>query len=175
MMMEVEVKTACVDPEGLRQKVLAMGGIFRGRYQQSDVYYAHPCRDFAVTDEALRIRTQPGLVQMHYKGPKIDSSTKTREELGIFLPDSEAMADILDRLGFRPVMTVRKDREVYLIREIEVCLDRVEGLDTYVELETSGDDLDDARKRLLDLMAELSLEGSERRSYLELLLEAQDA
>jgi adenylate cyclase class 2 len=175
MMMEVEIKTPCADPDGLRQRIQEKGGVFQGRYHQSDVYYSHPCRDFALTDEALRIRSQPGLVQMHYKGPKIDSSTKTREELGTFLPDQEAMASILERLGFRPVMTVHKERELHLMGDIEICLDNVEGLRTYVELENSGEDLDAARQQLLDLMAELGLQGSERRSYLELLLEGGHA
>lgn len=174
-MIEVEVKTACKDREGLTKKVLAMGGRLLGRYAQSDVYYAHPCRDFATTDKALRIRSQKGLVQMHYKGPKLDKDTKTREELGILIQDADAMDGILDRLGFRPVHTVRKDRETYVLDGVEVCIDAVEGLGTYVELESQGDDVDLEKDRILGLMERLGLEGSERRSYLELLLEAEDA
>lgn len=169
------MKTSCADPDGLRRKVLEMGGTFQGRYRQSDVYYAHPSRDFAVTDEALRIRTQKGVVQMHYKGPKIDVTTKTREELGIFIQDQEIMDSILDRLGFHPVMTVSKDREIYLLRGVEICLDNVDGLSTYVELESNGEDVDEERNKIMSLMSELGLQGSERRSYLELLLETENA
>ena len=151
-----------------------MGGTFQGRYRQNDVYYAHPCRDFAITDEALRIRSQKGVVRMHYKGPKIDATTKTREELGIFIQDQDIMDSILDRLGFHPVMTVSKDREMYLLQGVEICLDKVDGLSTYVELESNGDDVDKERQKILALMSELGLQGSERRSYLELLLEAKN-
>lgn len=170
----MEIKTLCPDPEGLRQKVLDMGGKPRGRYPQSDVYYSHPCRDFGVTDEALRIRSQPDLVRMDYKGPKLDAETKAREELGTFIAKEEEMVKILSRLGFEPVMTVRKDREIILLEGVEVCIDRVEGLDVYVELEICDVDLDAGREKLQELMARLGLEGSERRSYLELLMEAGD-
>ena len=172
--MEVEVKAPCPDPDGFRRKVMEMEGVFQGRYHQDDVYYAHPSRDFALSDEALRIRSQKGVVQMHYKGPKVDRITKTREELGLFIQDQEIMGRILDRLGFHPVMTVSKEREMYLLRGIEICIDKVDGLSTYVELESNGDDVDEERRKILALMSELGLQGSERRSYLELLLEGRD-
>ena len=40
-----------------------------------------PCRDFAQTDEALRIRTVGDTSFVTYKGPKLDATTKTRREL----------------------------------------------------------------------------------------------
>lgn len=169
------MKTSCNDPDGFRRKVLEMGGVFQGRYRQNDVYYSHPSRDFAVSDEALRIRSQKGLVQMHYKGPKIDAITKTREELGLLIQDQAIMDSILDRLGFHPVMTVSKEREMYLLQGVEICIDKVDGLSTYVELESNGEDVDKERQKILTLMSELGLQGSERRSYLELLLGAQNA
>jgi predicted adenylyl cyclase CyaB len=55
---------------------------------------------------------------------------------------------------------------------LEVCLDEVEGLGKFVELEIQAPEerLDTARAVLLQCAAELELSPSERRSYLELLL-----
>ena len=53
------------------------------------------------------------------------------------------------------------------------ALDEVDGLGTFVELELSADEasLDEARRTIVSLANELDLGPSERRSYLEMLLE----
>ena len=81
---------------------------------QSDRYFAHPSRDFARTDEALRIRTVGASSFVTYKGPKIDVTTKTRRELELPLDPGDAdgsqFAELLTALGFTPVAVVRKQR-----------------------------------------------------------------
>lgn len=150
---------------------------------QIDCYYRHPQRDFAETDEALRLRSVGGQNFLTYKGPKLDQSTKTRVEEEIRLADGETARQTCDKmlqhLGFTPVATVTKHRSLcHLQREgfsIEIALDDVDGLGTFAELEVKGiqepSDLELAKQRLEELAHELSLSEVERRSYLELLLE----
>jgi adenylate cyclase, class 2 len=75
------------------------------------------------------------------------------------------------------VAEVHKRRRALALRwqghDVEVALDQVERLGTFVELEIVSDQvgLDAARACLASLAAELQLISSERRSYLELLLE----
>jgi adenylate cyclase class 2 len=116
-----------------------------------------------------------------YKGPKLDSATKTRRELELPLGSSEGngtrFAELLEALGFQPVAVVRKQRRPFQIewqgREVEGALDDVEGIGSFVELELQSDerDLDAARAVISALASELKLGLSERRSYLELLLQ----
>jgi adenylate cyclase class IV len=56
---------------------------------------------------------------------------------------------------------------------VEICLDEVEGLGCFVELEiqAAANQLEAARAVLLKSATELGLTRSERRSYLEMLLE----
>ena len=74
---------------------------------QRDRYFNHPSRDFAQTDEALRIRTQGRETRITYKGPIVDSQTKTRREIeipvGAHDGDDEKLAQVLVLLGFREV------------------------------------------------------------------------
>ena len=62
---------------------------------QEDIYFNSPIVDFAKTDEALRIRTTKQGDEKHifitYKGAKIDSESKTREEIEL----SESINEIL--------------------------------------------------------------------------------
>ncbi|MEN6452319.1 MAG: class IV adenylate cyclase [Thermoguttaceae bacterium] len=144
-----------------------------------DVYFAHPARDFARTDEALRLRRKGERFFITYKGPKVDPTTKTRREIEIPLEGDEARFHawfaLLGELGFTPAGEVKKRRRKAEIpwqgHAVEGLLDEVEGLGSYVELEliADADGLDTARQCLASLAQRLGLTGSERRSYLELL------
>jgi adenylate cyclase class 2 len=161
-------------------RVEQLGGRFCEAELQVDTYYSHPCRDFAQTDEALRIRRVGDKAYITYKGPKVDQKTKTRKEIELELVgDAEGVLDhatLLEALGFRPVARVTKKRQtaeiVWEDHPVQIALDDVDSVGKFVELETAaGDDgLDAARQSLGSLAERLGLEEGERRSYLELLL-----
>jgi adenylate cyclase class 2 len=177
---EVESKYRLADTAALIDAVRALGGDFAAPQEQVDTYYAHPERDFAKTDEALRIRRVGGDAFITYKGPKIDSDSKTREEIELPIAGGTSAADsharLLEALGFRAVAEVRKQRRkaaiIWQARHFEIALDEVASVGTFVELETVADpsQLEAAQAALLSLAEKLALRGSERRSYLELLL-----
>jgi adenylate cyclase class 2 len=146
---------------------------------QSDVYYNAPHRDFAETEEALRIRTETydddSHTELTYKGPLIDERSKTRREMETEVADDDAVANMLEALDFDPTATVRKDRDRYRYGEFTITLDHVDGLGEFVEVETeTEDDVERARNDVHDLMGRLDLDPSEqlRTSYLVLLLDA---
>jgi predicted adenylyl cyclase CyaB len=72
-------------------------------------------------------------------------------------------------------MTVRKFRRQGVCEwdgaEIEVCLDEIDQLGKFVELEATTDarGLDEAKDKLTSLAERLNLTRPEQRSYLELL------
>ena len=171
-MLEIEIKTRSSDNVKVERSLLARGAVPLGVHDQVDEYFNHPSRDFALTDEALRLR-QDSKGKITYKGPKIDHFTKTREEIEMDVDDLDKMAQILLRLGFRRVAKVTKKRKEFLLDGITVSLDAVEGLGDFVELEIQGEDAGDGRSRIEKLRDELGLEDSERRSYLEMLLMQQ--
>jgi adenylate cyclase class 2 len=159
----------------------ARGASLGAAIDQYDQYFAHPCRDFAKTDEALRIRTVGGKSFVTYKGPKLDATTKTRRELELPLHPNDAdgsrFSELLALLGFTPVAVVRKTRRSFQISRagcvVDGALDEVESVGTFVELELRADEasLDETKRVVSTLAAELDLGPSERRSYLEMLLE----
>ncbi|MEM0449817.1 MAG: class IV adenylate cyclase [Methanomassiliicoccales archaeon] len=170
-MLEIEIKAPCKDLTALEARLRSMGARDFGMLVQKDVYYSHPQRDFGQTDEALRLRQENDIILLVYKGPKIDATSKSREELEVTVSSFENVDLILRRLGFQPFITIAKTRRVYGMRGISICLDRVEGLGDFVEFEYEGDDLEKGKERIAALMRELGIEGNERRSYLELLMQ----
>lgn len=178
MHLEVEQKFRAADADSVRREALRMGGEALGVVEQSDEYFAHPARDFAQTDEALRVRRVGDEALVTYKGPRLDAHTKTRRELELPLgAAAEEFPRLLEALGFTSVATVRKRRERLRVacegRTLELALDEVEGLGAFVELETLAEEseLADAQHAVSSLADRLGLTQSERRSYLELLLE----
>ena len=183
MHIEVEQKFRAAHGLSLMARLSQAGAVFGEPIVQVDQYFAHPARDFAQTDEALRIRRVSEKNFVTYKGPKLDATTKTRRELELPLADgaqaAESFAELLAVLGFSPVREVRKTRRVAKVPwrggEVEVALDDVDRLGQFVELEIVADaDGSAAAKELVaSLAAELGLDTIERRSYLELLLAAE--
>ena len=171
-MLEVEAKAHLDDPERIISSILDQGGREIYFTVQRDTYYRHPGRDFAATDEALRIREEQGRSFITYKGPKLDAETKSREELEVPLVDPGDLGVLLLRLGFEPVAVVEKRRRGYLVGTLEVCIDEVKGLGHFLEVEAREcQDLEEGKARVLELLDRLGLDRLERRSYLELLLE----
>jgi adenylate cyclase class 2 len=180
MAIEVEQKFPVADRAALGRQLLALDAR-RGKTEtQVDLYFAHPARDFSRTDEAVRLRRVDELNYITYKGPKLDTTTKTRVEIELPLGTGAAHAEdavrLLEALGFRSVTEVRKVRELWEVRwqgrAIGVSLDQVDEVGSFVELEimAEADDADGARNCIASLAERLQLSQGERRSYLELLL-----
>ncbi len=182
-MYEVELKFRVTDAAEAERRIAALGGRLADAVEQVDRYFAHPARDFAVTDEALRLRRTGDDVVVTWKGPRLDATTKTRREIELGVapaPDGIATiaswTDLLEALGFRQVREVAKRRRIAVVpwegSAIEAALDDVAGLGVFLELEVqaAAADVAAARGRVESLANALGCTAAERRSYLELLL-----
>ena len=176
-MYEVELKVRA-DHDVVRERLTDTDATRIDAVEQVDTYYDSPNRDFAETDEALRIRTEQNdgeTTRLTYKGPLIEAESKTREEAETAVDDADALEAILDGLGYEPAATVHKERTRYAYRGYTISLDTVEGLGEFVEVETeTEDDVESAREGARAVMDALGLqpETQIRTSYLGLLLDA---
>lgn len=169
------MKARIEDLASIGSQLLQLGASFQHIIQQSDIYFQHPIRNFAQTDEALRIRITDNGSYLTYKGPKIDAISKTREELEFEVEDPLKFIELLKKIGLHPLMKVVKSRRSYLLNDISISLDTIEELGTFIELELDVQDksqLPMARKRLFAILKQLRISPDkfERRSYLELLI-----
>ncbi|MFW6434937.1 MAG: class IV adenylate cyclase [Halovenus sp.] len=178
-MYEVELKVRA-DHDTVRGRLDEIGAQRVDTVTQEDVYYDAPDRDFAETDEALRIRTETAdetETRLTYKGPLVERESKTRQEAETAVADPAEIRAILDGLGYEPAATVRKEREQYTVDGCTVTLDAVDGLGEFVEAELEIEDgIDDARGRLETVLERLGLDPADqiRTSYLGLLLSEEN-
>ncbi|VVB69090.1 CYTH domain protein [uncultured archaeon] len=169
-MIEVEVKARA--RADTLERILALGAIPMGEENHRDLYFNSSQRDFRQSDEALRIRIKEEGARLTYKGPKLDSQTKSRLERTVQIDDPLEMEQILTALGFVLSAQVRKHRIKYSWGSVTLALDKVEGLGSFLEVEARGEaDWEEQKEKVLSILRDLGLEESIRSSYLELLEE----
>ena len=179
-MLEVEMKFSVAEFGSVERQLSVWGAGSTAERDEADQYFNAPDRDFAKTDEALRIRRIGTANFVTYKGPKQAAAVKIRTELEIPLRDGDEaatqMTQLLRHLGYRPVAVVRKRRRTYPLQrgafQLTICLDAVEKLGHFAEVEIVAPDeqSDAARQVLQEVAAQLGLSDVERRSYLGLIL-----
>lgn len=168
-MYEVEQKYPVADVKAIEDRLGSLGALWRGTAEQVDRYFNHPSRDFAVTDEALRLRSTAAGVAITWKGPRLDATAKTRREIELPLAlaavpaAAQALAavpaaaeapsatpamldhwtELLEALGFRRVREVAKRRRLATVAwegaAIDVAIDHVVDLGDFMELELQAD------------------------------------
>jgi len=188
-MYEVELKVRA-DHAVVRDRLAELGAEHVERVEQADTYYDAPHRDFAETDEALRVRRETVVpspesggatdqsnateARVTYKGPLVDDTSKTRREFETAVAEGETMGNVLDGLGFEPAAVVEKTRDRYRLDGYVVTLDAVAGVGEFVEVEREvpEDEVAAAREGAFDLLDRLGLDPDDtiRTSYLGMLL-----
>ena len=180
-MIEVEVKLPLFRRSATEIKLQNLGFVPGDLIREYDMYYNGTSHDFMKTDEALRIRHSDNLTGLTsrsvltYKGPKIDTVSMTRKELETEVGSPEDSDAILRSLGYTPYFPVSKLRQYYGKDGVTACVDQVEGLGSFLELEILVDNetqREQALKKIETILHDLDLSLSESTtlSYLCMLL-----
>jgi adenylate cyclase class 2 len=125
-MHNVEFKCELRDPNLARAIISRRGATFIGTLEQTDTYYKIP-------SGRLKKREQTGepVEYIFY-----DRENRTRPKLSHFHIYSEHEA--LERFGTQPLpiwVVVKKRRDLFLIGNVRLHVDQVEGLGFFLELE----------------------------------------
>ena len=179
-MIEVEVKIPLTDRIRIEEKL--QNSEFRKDcgYRETDTYFNSRFYNIREMDQALRIRSCENLLTgeresfITYKGSKLDAVSMTRKELETSVGNADICREILESLGFYALAEVRKVRQYYRSGMITVCLDQVEGLGDFLELESLVEDESDrerALEQLYSILNELGLKKNDtiQTSYLSML------
>lgn len=180
MGLEIELKFRVRDHAQVVSDLIRLGFGFKGAVVEEDEYLNAPDRDFAKTGEAFRIRRKGGNQLLTYKGPRLPGKAKVRKEIELTvcesLDDSSQLLQLFVALGYSPVAKVSKKRVIHRGdwhgAEVTVCLDTIDGIGCFVELEQLAEEstASEVSLRLVNLAEELGLSEPEPRSYLGLVL-----
>lgn len=152
-MREVELKSVVDDLELRRGAVEKAGAqlVFAGRL--IDRRYGDPQSAMMDRDHVLRLRiyesTESRTGSLDWKGPtSFDDGYKIREELSTHLDDPDAMAAILDRLGFSVILEIERDIWQYALGPVTIRFERYPRLDNLVEVEGEPNQIENAIRNI---------------------------
>lgn len=150
----VEIKARCADLAAARRVAERLATRQLGVDEQVDTYFVVPRGRLK-----LRRSSLSGAQLIPYLRP--DRSGPKRADYRVVpVPDADGTLRLLTQiLGVHRVVTKR--RQIFLVDEVRIHLDEVEGLGSFLELEAVFDGSADAeakeRRRVDELMAELGV------------------
>ena len=141
-MIECEIKLKIEDINTVKEKLLSLGFKECDSVTETDTYFDNEKNDIRLNDQALRIRETINhtngniFCQINFKDKKFDNNSMSRPEYESEVASAETILKILSCLGYSPVSPkVRKERIFLQEHSITACLDTVDGLGDFLELE----------------------------------------
>lgn len=138
-MIEQEIKLKFSDYEAARQAVITAGGrLVRSQRTQDDRFLDTTDDRLSLSGCALRMRREPDVTTLTFKGPMQPGPVKSREEIESTVADADAIEALLGNLGYAEWWRIAKVREDYLIGETKVFIDQT-PVGVFVEIEGTID------------------------------------
>ncbi|MDE1919233.1 MAG: class IV adenylate cyclase [Patescibacteria group bacterium] len=142
-MREIELKFRIKDPKVIEKKLSGMGCLFSKPLHQRDTVYTkegstEEWRSSKEGDITVRIRRQDTGAEFNLKQQRSGESDNLEYETKV--DDPETLHHILTVLGYSPEVTVNKMRRKCKLGEYDICLDSVEELGDFLEIEKLAED-----------------------------------
>jgi len=171
-MIEVEVKARA--REDTAERIAALGAVPIAVETHRDIYFSSPHRDFRKSDEALRIRIKEDGARLTYKGPKLDSMTKSRLERNCADRRPLETGEDPHSPGLCALCPGQEAQEQVLLERCHNSPGRGGRPGVFLEVEARGEaDWEEQKEKVLSILRDLGLGESIRSSYLELLEEKE--
>ena len=163
-MREIEVKARVKDKDDLLAKAKALGIYFSEATSQDDTTYETTMSYHDPGWNIFRIRKQSGktILTMKYKA---SSRSRDNHERETVIGDAGEMADMLQRLGYARGVRIHKHRQIAKHNHLELCLDEVDDLGTFIEVEklaADDADVDAVQESLWQLLLKLGVDPGDR-------------
>lgn len=139
-MREIELKARVRDKQRLLQKLKEQGIMLGAAKTHHDVVFCKPGQqDYEEGSIWHRIRTEDGKTVIWTM--KVDTGRKLDSiEHEVQVSDARELEQMLKTMGLELYSDLTKTRQKAQHGDIEICLDDVEGLGTYIEAEKLFDD-----------------------------------
>jgi adenylate cyclase, class 2 len=142
-MREIEVKAKLTNKDDVVNKLKSLGCVFGDVKIQNDVVYVEKMGDletFLSNKSFLRIRESNDKFLLTYKTNAGISLSKIEHETEV--GSKKETENILRLLGFVPAVVVNKTRSITHYNKFEICVDNVEDLGDFIEVEIITDEGD---------------------------------
>ena len=160
-MLEVEVRARLESFDSVKN-ILHEKARFMGHSHQADRIFEHP----KFLDSEHKIIEGGVVARIREEGEKrlLEFKQVVRGHGGAIeikhdIAGGERISEFLESLGFQEAFSIRKFRDSYLYRDFLVCLDTVEQLGNFIEVEkavASEQESGEARRQCLEILKDLA-------------------
>lgn len=160
MKYEIEVKARIKDLDALISKLQTIGCILSEPIIQDDYVFNQKgvnLKDHSHRTPVLRIREQGDRIIFTVKKNRANELDCIEKEIDV--SDRNILKDIIELLGFEQTIEVHKKRRKGICRDYEICLDEVEELGSFIEVEKMTDEEDGGKvqNELFDFLETLGV------------------
>ena len=170
--MEIEIRAEIGnDIKKIEQDIIDLGAKLKKQKEQVDKYFGEISLFKKVGYSFLmRIRNEGDKKFLTYKGAesKIDG---VWEEYEFSVDDEKKAEAMLKAMGLEEIIVVKKNRTEYTLDNLTICLDTIDGLGNFIEIESQDND-DVEKERLHNLMEKLNIRKEQiiHKGYVTMLL-----
>lgn len=164
MKLEIEVKAKIRDFETIKNKLIEIGCVLSLPIIQDDYIYNKKGIDLYNNNHGipvLRIREQKGKIIFTLKKNRSNELDCIEKEVEV--NDRNNLNDIIELLDYEYNVEVHKNRIKTNYKDYEICLDEVDGLGSYIEVEKMSDeDGEKVQNELFDFLQTLGVSKEDR-------------
>ena len=171
-MIEIEVKAHLKNKNQVIEKLQTLGGVLSESIRQVDTVYtripAKTVEEYLKNDHFVRIREKSdGRFIFTVKKP-LSKEVLTKAEHETEIKNAKELERALFLMGYKIANKVIKVRQTTHVKDFEICIDEVEGMGSFIEVEKMSEgDVDLIRKDLNEFIISLgvSLEDEVKKGY----------
>lgn len=172
-MIEMELKALLKNKSQVMKKLEKCGCEWVLVGLQKDIIYERNDMQQIVHTPIFRIRKCGEKTILTLK--VLEGDFDTAEELELNISDEKIMDKMLQTIGFLPKIQIVKTRKITNYKGFNICIDEVEGLGDFIEVEKVSEKRDDKNiiyEKIKKLLLELEVEEQDLRKekYYEMLL-----
>lgn len=164
MKSEIEVKARVKDFKAIKNKLIELGCVLSEPIIQDDYIYNKKGLDIKNgyhDTSVLRIREQSGKIIFTLKKNRSNELDCIEKEIEV--NNKDILKDIFELLDYEKTVEVHKKRIKTNYKDYEICLDEVDNLGSYIEVEKMSDeDGEKVQNELFDFLQTLGISKEDR-------------
>lgn len=172
-MHEVEVKAVLPNPEAFIAKLSEHGCQLGPEITQDDTVFVREVGSLEIflnNSAFLRLREEKDqtLFTLKYHVDPADNHRSAPIEFELTVSSRDTMEQMLLQMGHQEAVRMKKKRRKGTYKNWEVCVDEVEGLGSFVELEELTDNpenVEQIQHRMKTFLAELGVQAGDQALY----------